>query len=346
MCRQWPYWTPRAAQLWSVGYGALALHWLLGGRASFPIANVDGDPPGGTATAVVVASVLLIGCTAGLLSAQSSSRRATIGLTVATATASLGTFGLAISSVGIISTGTIERPLALLAQVAALVGALLYFGTTQVQLRRRRSRCLRCGGLHPKPVDPDAPLVRPASGGASTRARRTAYPMLLGLLPWATVKVVWGFGGDALGMTAEEWRSSIDSSDLSPLSRLLERYGIDITVMASLVGLLLVVALLQRWGLRVPRWLLLLPASIGGVSLTLYGVPLTIWGALTLVGVTPASEDPAPFSPTGLAWMVLFGGAAFAGLGTALTIGARSYQQRSRPVCATADPLVSVAAGR
>lgn len=331
-CHRWPRWAPRAAQYWSVLYGALALHWLLGGRASFPFANVKGDPPGGTVTAVVVSLLLLIGAVAGLLSAQSSSRRATSGLVVATTTAAVGTFGLALSGVGIIAAGTVERPLALGSQLFALVGALLLFATTQVHVRRRSGRCPRCGGGHA--AAPDAPLVRASTCRAPTRTRRTAYLILLGLLPWASVKVVWGFGGTALGVTPDEWRESMDNSEVSALSRLLERFGIDITVLASLVGVLLVLALLQRWGLHIPRWLLLLPAWIGGVSLTLYGVPLAVWGTLTLTGITPAAPDSGPFSPTGLAWMILFGGAAFATLGTALAIGARSFQRRSQPTCA------------
>jgi hypothetical protein len=125
----------------------------------------------------------------------------------------------------------------------------------------------------------------------------------------------------------------MDESDLSALSRLLERYGLDITFMAALVGVLLVHTLLHPWGLHLPRWLLLLPAWIGGVSLTLYGVPLTAWGSLTLVGVTPPSNDPGPFTPTGLAWMILFGGLAFAALGTSLTLAARSYHRRTQPTC-------------
>jgi len=334
--RRWPYWVPRAGQLWAVAYGSWVVYWLAGGRAGFPIANVAGDPPGGRPTAVLVSLALLSGCVAGILSAQATTRAASVALGFATATALLGTFGLALSGVGIIAAGTVERPLALIAQVTALVGALLMFGTTQVQLRRRQSRCARCGMDHPVSARPDAPLVRPPSRRASTRARRTAYLVLLGLLPWAMVKVVWGSGGSALGVTPQEWRTAMDGSDLSALSRLLERFGIDITVAASLVGVVLVLALLQRWGLRLPRWLLLLPAWIGGVSLTLYGVPLAIWGSLTLAGVIPPEADSGPFTPTGLAWMVLFGGAAFAGLGTALTIGARSYQRRSQPSCAVA----------
>jgi hypothetical protein len=91
------------------------------------------------------------------------------------------------------------------------------------------------------------------------------------------VKVVWGFGGTALGVTPDEWRESMANSDVSTLA---------------------------------------------------------VWGTLTLTGITPTAPDSGPFTPTGLAWMILFGGAAFATLGTALAIGARSYQHRSQPTCA------------
>lgn len=332
-CRRWPSWVPRLTQYWAVLYGALALHWLLGGRASFPVANVRGDPPGGSLTAELVAAVLLLGSVAGLLSARASSRWATSGLIFATATTLLGTFGLALTGVGVVAAGTVDRPWALAGQLVAAVGACLLFASTQVQVRRRRSRCPRCGGAHPVALRPAAPLARPGSRPATVRTRRTAYLILAGLLPWATVKLIWGFGGDALGVTAAEWRATIDTSQVSALGRLLERFGLDITVLASLVGVLLVLALLYRWGLRLPRWLLLLPAWIGGVSLLLYGVPLAVWGTLMLTGITPGRGDPGPFTVTGIAWMILFGGAAFGGLGSALAIGAVSYQRRSQPHC-------------
>jgi hypothetical protein len=52
-----------------------------------------------------------------------------------------------------------------------------------------------------------------------------------------------------------------------------------------------------------------------------------------LTGLIPAASDPGPFTATGIAYMVLFGGAAFGGLGTALAVSAVSYQRRSQPHC-------------
>jgi hypothetical protein len=108
----------------------------------------------------------------------------------------------------------------------------------------------------------------------------------------------------------------------------------------------LVLALTQAWSQSLPRWLpwasdrrlprrlLLVPAWIGAVSLGLYGYPLIVAAGLMLTGIAPAPADPGLFSPGGLAWALLFGGTTFAGLGTALALGAWSFQHRTRPVCA------------
>ena len=61
-------------------------------------------------------------------------------------------------------------------------------------------------------------------------------------------------------------------------TRFFESIGIDLTVLAGLVGGVLVLALVQRWAWRIPRWLLLLPAWVGGISLPVYGfLPAGAW---------------------------------------------------------------------
>jgi hypothetical protein len=194
--RQWPDWVGPTARWWAVLYGALALFWVVGGRAGFPVANIDGDPPGGQIVATAIAILLLTGCVATVVWARSTSTVALTGLVFATMTAGIGTFGLALSAVGIVASGTVERPLALVTQLAALAGAVVLFATVQVQSRRRRSRCPRCGGSH---LRPGVRTVRRVTGPSSTRGRRTAYVLLLGLLPWAIVKSVWVLGGSVLG---------------------------------------------------------------------------------------------------------------------------------------------------
>jgi hypothetical protein len=112
------------------------------------------------------------------------------GLTAGIIIALAGSFGLAISGVGAVATGTIEQPLAFLTELIALLGAGLLVGTAQSWLRLRRGVCSRCGSSHRG--YPTGPLIHPAPSAASAGLRRTAYLMLLGLLPWATVKLIWG----------------------------------------------------------------------------------------------------------------------------------------------------------
>lgn len=59
-------------------------------------------------------------------------------------------------------------------------------------------------------------------------------------------------------------------------------------------GVVLVLALLQRRGLRVPRWFLLVPTRIGATSLSLYGVALTVFGTPTVIGIATL-EQPTPW---------------------------------------------------
>ncbi len=66
----------------------------------------------------------------------------------------------------------------------------------------------------------------------------------------------------------------------------------------------------------------------------LYGYPLIVGWLLAVLGVIGLSEEAGGFSREGLAWVVVFGGLAFAGLGTALAVAARSWQRRTRPRCA------------
>jgi len=89
----------------------------------------------------------------------------------------------------------------------------------------------------------------------------------------------------------------------------------------------------------VPRLLPLLPAWVVGAGLSLYGTVLVLYAPLSALGLLPGVRPSAPFTTrSGLTWMVLFGGLAFAGLGYGLLAAARSYTARTRPLCAAARP--------
>ncbi|MFI9848542.1 hypothetical protein ACIHFD_66875 [Nonomuraea sp. NPDC051941] len=175
---------------------------------------------------------------------------------------------------------------------------------------------------------------------ASMRVRRAVYLLLCGLLPWAGVKTVWTLGGDALGVSGEAWLRGVES-DGDAVYQALAAVGIDLTVLAALLGMFLALGLVHRWGMVFPRWTLflagrrvpaflpLVPAWGVGLCLGVYGVVLLVMAPLSVVGVIPRFAPLAPFTSSGdVTWMILFGGLAFGGLGGALVVGAWSYGRR------------------
>jgi hypothetical protein len=226
-----------------------------------------------------------------------------------------------------------------------------------VSLRRSwAGRCPRCGRRHGG--DRYGVLVRPAASVASRRTRAAVFVCVGGLVPWAGVKTVWTLGGSALGVSAAGWRAA-NSGD-SAVARALASVGVDVTVLAAALGVFLLLGLLYPWGQVFPRWTLplagrrvprllpLLPAWVVGAGLSLYGTVLVLYAPLSALGLLPAVRPSAPFTTrSGVTWMVLFGGLAFAGLGYGLLAAARSYTARTRPLCATAarPATVPTAAG-
>lgn len=225
--------------------------------------------------------------------------------------------------------------------------AVLLTALAVVHRRRLKGRCPRCGQAHTGASD--GPMAHPAPVPAPRRTRATAYVLLCGLLPWAGVKTVWLCGGDAIGVRGEAWQREVEAES-SGVSRVLASVGIDVTVLAALLGVFLLLGLLHRWGQVFPRWapplagrrvprlLPLVPAWLTGAGLACYGTLLTLGAALMAFGVLPSLEPEGVFTTgSGLAWMVAFGGFAFGGLGWALLIGARSYAERTRPRCVLAE---------
>lgn len=175
---------------------------------------------------------------------------------------------------------------------------------------------------------------------ASFRVRVVVCLLLCGLVPWAGVKMVWTLGGDALGVSGQAWLRGVEN-DGDAVYRALAAVGVDLTVLAALLGVFLALGLVYRWGMVFPRWTLLLagrrvpaflplvPAWVVGSCLGVYGVVLLVMVPLSLAGVIPRFAPLAPFTSSGdVTWMILFGGLAFGGLGGALVVGGWSYGWR------------------
>ncbi|MGV9627074.1 hypothetical protein [Streptomyces sp. NPDC003487] len=256
----------------------------------------------------------------------------------------VGTNGLPIYFVTLVTLSGIESATGLAQVLLNTVGAALLLLVGLSYRRRLRGDCPRCGRPHAGASD--GPLAHPAPSRAPRRTRISVYLLMCGLLPWAAAKCIWTLGGNALGVAGDDWQRTTSASASGP-SKAAASVGIDVTVLAAMVGIFLLLGLLYVWGQVFPRWTLflsgrrvprllpLIPAWLTGIPLAMYGAVLIIMSPLIAVGVLPEIEPSPPFTTSsGITWMVAFGGLAFAGLGIGLIVAARSYAARTRPVCA------------
>ncbi|MEU3316742.1 hypothetical protein ABZ743_29235 [Streptomyces sp. NPDC006662] len=344
--RRWPRWAPAAAALWAVLYAAVEVTWAASGT-TVPWKAHSAYAP---AVQLFLAAVALLGGGACLATTRTLRRplRAVVvtALTATLAVCVVGMNGLPVYFVTQATLSGIESATGLSQVLLNTAGAALLFLVTLSYRRRLRGDCPRCGWPHDGAGD--GPLVPPPVSRAPGRIRVAVYLLMCGLLPWAGAKSIWSLGGDALGVSGQDWQRATNAHASGP-SKALASAGIDVTVLAAVVGVFLLLGLLYRWGQVFPRWtpflsgrrvprlLPLIPAWLTGIPLTMYGALLTVVAPLVAVGVLPGIRPSPPFtSSSGITWMVAFGGFAFTGLGAALLVAARSYAARTRPSCAEA----------
>ncbi|CAM3714004.1 DUF3995 domain-containing protein [Mesobacillus zeae] len=89
------------------------------------------------------------------------------------------------------------------------------------------------------------------------------------LVPYAIFKTLWAFGVP-FGETIEDMKTTMEANS-DPVFSLMYQYGIDITAVLAVVAILLALSLVQPWGQRFPRWLILIPAWTGGILFTIFG---------------------------------------------------------------------------
>ena len=114
---------------------------------------------------------------------------------------------------------------------------------------------------------------------------------------FAAVNLYWAVGGtaglDTLGGTIEERARAGDRAILAANWA---------AVVLKVLGGVLALALIQPWGRRVPRWLLLATAWTGAAVLILYGTFQTSAVALVALDVI---QVPEAIEPTALRWRLL-----------------------------------------
>lgn len=340
-----------ATGVWSVASVAVAATWTIGMPYFFPLLDGAGVPRLAPATmawlggVVVALSVLAAGAVFsgfGLRSRRRPRPLALAGLVAGLIAATAQASTLPFTVIGLGATGRAGSPLALLWQALTVIALLGFVRLIRIEARRVRGRCLHCGGRHRSPARPT--LDRPEPVMASAAVCVISALGLVAAFPWAVVKLGWGFGATLLGVSGDEWRRAAELTVMSPPARWLAAAGLDITVLAAGVGMILAVLLLARLPRRLPPAVLVVPAALAAIPLIGYGYPLLVGGLLGLAGVSELPVDPAT-PGLDLPLMVIFGGLTFAGIGTALAVGAVSLARRSRPVCrpGTYDPATRVA---
>ncbi|WP_214664451.1 hypothetical protein, partial [Streptomyces javensis] len=343
--RQWPRWAPYATAVWGVVYAAVQTVWAATGTTVPWSPHVAYAP--GVELALAVLALLAAGVCLATPWPLARRGRVTVAavLAVAIPVFAMGMASLPAYVVTLAALSGVESATGFAHVLLNTVGLALLLLVGVSHRRRLRNRCPRCGAGHPG--DGSGPLVHPPASVATRPTRIQVYLLMCGLLPWAVVKTIWTLGGDALSVTAEKWRE--ENAGGSGAAKALASVGIDVTVLAALAGIFLLLGLMYPWGQVFPRWtplltgrrvprlLPLLPAWLSAIGLSVYGVVLVIYAPLSAAGALPRIEPDGTFtSSAGITWMVLFGGLAFGGLGFALITAARSYATRTRPACANA----------
>jgi hypothetical protein len=166
-------------------------------------------------------------------------------------------------------------------------------------------------------------------------SKKWGYAASVALIPYAILKTLWVIGVPLLVSEkgVEELHASMRTV-ADPISRFLYSYGVDITVILAIVASLLALALVRPWGRiipnrlpriggrKAPRWLLLIPAWLGGLTFTSISI-LTFYKLI--VGSISLSDSP-DFEP----WVLIpvYGG--FFTWGVTISLAALSFQIRTR----------------
>lgn len=304
-----------AAVVWAFGYGAFRIRSALAAGADHSPGPTDLLAlPGWWSVALCGAAVLVM---VGLKYAPWSRLWAAAGWLVASGLV-LASALLLLDVVGILLPGLgVAADLAGFASRAAcLAGGLLVGAYTVSYQRHWRGACPACGSTAAQtgPAQEDPPLwARVAAGVAMTG-------WLVRLLAQAAV----GLDGELLNG--------------SPAVVLFEAGFM-------LAGTVLPLALVSRWGRRlptwlpvvggrsVPRWLVLGPSLLLGVGMTSYfGLTLVLITTQTLTGTWQGGGSSLPL------WFFWVAVPAYLAWGLGLWVGALAYGRATRPPCRLCAP--------
>ena len=346
--RDWQRWAPYAAVVWSIVYAVLGAYWAVSGRG-FPFApglvsSVTGPLAGrfgpGLAwvaviaaglPAVVVGMAMLRGVralrpllmTAGALLAGVL----LLGMTDVTLLILLGYIPYGIF--GLLTGAEIGQILlkawaqwAVAHQWLCLIGGFLWLAATVCYGRRSGEACLHCGRR-------DDPEGWTSPDKAARWGRIAVYVSLVVPVFYALTRYAYVLG-IPLGISEEFLRRGQENG-MWTSGLFLATFG--------LVGAVLTLGLVQRWGEVFPRWMIglagrrvpialaVVPASLVSVLLIVGG--FAMWSGLAQTVAQSVAGDAGAIDTLGIATTALF-----PVWGAALAVATLGYYYRRRGPCA------------
>jgi hypothetical protein len=344
--RGWQRWVPYAAVAWSLIYAALGAYWVVSGRG-FPYAPEivsDGLGPllGRFGPGVAWMVVMLAGIPAaamGTAMLRGVRSRALRPLLITAGALLAGVLLLLMIDLNLLITlgytplgivklfagaefGQVYLEMltrwATIHQLLCLIGGFLWLTATLSYARGSADACLYCGRR-------DRPEGWNSTEHAARWGRIAVYVAMVAPVFYALTRYAWALG-IPLGMSEEYLRRGQESGTWTS-GLFLATFG--------LVGAVLMLGLVQRWGEVFPRWMIglagrrvpmalaVVPASLVSVLLIVGG--FTIWSGLDQMVAASVAVGEIIFQvgPTLL----------FPIWGLALAVGTLGYYYRRRGPC-------------
>jgi hypothetical protein len=344
--RDWQRWTPYAAVAWSLIYAALGFFWVVS-RRGFPYAPESASGGGGplvgqAGTGIAWFVVLAAGLPAAALGAamlRGVRSRALRPVFITSGVLLAGCLLLLMTDLTLLTTlayipyivfrlltgaeigfylqGLTEW--AFLHQLLCLIGGFLWLAATFSYARRSGDACLYCGRR-------DGPEGWTSPDNARRWGRIAVYVAMAVPVVYAATRYAWALG-IPLGMSQAYWRQGQERGEwISGL--FLANF--------ALVGALLMLGLVQRWGEVFPRWMIGLAGR--RVPIALAVVPAAIISVLFIVGgltiLSAYSQMAAAAEATGQnLWIVAGPAFPLPVWGAALAVATLGYYYRRRGPC-------------
>ena len=352
--RDWQRWAPYAAVGWSLIYAALGIYWAVSGRgfpyAPEPVSDDLGPLLGRFGPGVAWIVVMLAGIpaaamgTAMLRKVRGKSLR-TVFITAGALLAGI----LLLLMIGLnllVMVGYLPAAVlghlpakqsqayleawtqwAMIHQLLCLVGGFLWLGATVCYARLSEDACLYCGWR-----DISTGWTSPRQ--AARWGRIAVYVAMVAPVFYTLTRYAWALGFP-LGMSEEQFRRGQEDGMLISGALFLGTF--------VLVGAVLMLGLVQRWGEVFPRWMIglagrrvpialaVIPASLASVLLIVGGIG--IWSNLAQMVANAAAAGAEGLGLIGEIIFQVGPTLLFPVWGGALAVATLGYYYRRRGPC-------------